>query len=280
MTRATEQKVQARIAGVRDLAVRKVHPHLIDETGHLHGQSTGIRAEAQGSGLEGIAHTIVEGVQDSGSSSDSSGSGSDTHHRRHRHHRERRKSQDRDRKKKSKHRHSHKKDRKKKHKKEKRSSHVASYEWGKYGIIYENDIYSKEQEFQAWLVEVKKMNPELITPAKSKELFQGFIEDYNTATMPHEKYYNLEKWEARQRALRMGEKPPPDDDTIDLRKDEEALRSSHRQQSNKTPPTTMLSNTQLEDLRRIQNERVMGDRMRKLGMKVKEGFGVRYESEF
>lgn len=25
--------------------------------------------------------------------------------------------------------------------------------------------------------------------------FKSFIEDYNTATMPHEKYYNYERWE-------------------------------------------------------------------------------------
>ena len=25
--------------------------------------------------------------------------------------------------------------------------------------------------------------------------FKDFIEDYNTATMPHEKYYNYEAWE-------------------------------------------------------------------------------------
>lgn len=25
--------------------------------------------------------------------------------------------------------------------------------------------------------------------------FKGFMEDYNTATMPHEKYYNYERWE-------------------------------------------------------------------------------------
>ena len=29
-------------------------------------------------------------------------------------------------------------------------------------------------------------------------LFKDFIEDYNTATMPHEKYYNYEKWEIEE----------------------------------------------------------------------------------
>ena len=28
--------------------------------------------------------------------------------------------------------------------------------------------------------------------------FKDFIEDYNTATMPHDKYYNLEAWEMKE----------------------------------------------------------------------------------
>ena len=28
--------------------------------------------------------------------------------------------------------------------------------------------------------------------------FKDFIEDYNTATMPHDKYYNLEAWEMNE----------------------------------------------------------------------------------
>ena len=28
--------------------------------------------------------------------------------------------------------------------------------------------------------------------------FKDYIEDYNTATMPHDKYYNLEAWEMKE----------------------------------------------------------------------------------
>jgi hypothetical protein len=28
--------------------------------------------------------------------------------------------------------------------------------------------------------------------------FKDFMEDYNTATMPHEKYYNYERWEMEE----------------------------------------------------------------------------------
>lgn len=30
---------------------------------------------------------------------------------------------------------------------------------------------------------------------QTKQYFREYMEDYNTATLPHEKYINLEKWE-------------------------------------------------------------------------------------
>lgn len=30
------------------------------------------------------------------------------------------------------------------------------------------------------------------------QYFKGFVEDYNTATMPHPKFYNYEKWEMEE----------------------------------------------------------------------------------
>jgi Na+-translocating ferredoxin:NAD+ oxidoreductase RnfC subunit len=46
------------------------------------------------------------------------------------------------------------------------------------------------------MIEFKKMPG--ITSSSKREVMQWFrdyMEDYNTATLPHEKYYNLEKWE-------------------------------------------------------------------------------------
>jgi hypothetical protein len=31
-----------------------------------------------------------------------------------------------------------------------------------------------------------------------KEYFKEYIEDFNTATLPHEKYVNYEKWEMQE----------------------------------------------------------------------------------
>lgn len=156
-------------------------------------------------------------------------------------------------------------------------------EWGKYGIIHESDIFTKEAEFEAWLVEVKKADILTIPHSKRKEMFIDFMDDYNTATMPHEKYYNLARWEARQQALRMGEAPPSmAEGTVNLKKDEEQLRLQHRQAARAAAsrqPTLSLSKEQLDELTKVNRERVQADRLRKMGLTPKEGMGVRYEYE-
>ena len=43
-------------------------------------------------------------------------------------------------------------------------------------------MYNKEQEFRAWLVEERKINPETITKEQTKKEFARFVEDYNTGT--------------------------------------------------------------------------------------------------
>ena len=82
---------------------------------------------------------------------------------------------------------------------------VGHHQWGKYGIINESEcvsslgldgyfpsssgvsdgymrcsLYNKEQEFRAWLVEERKINPETITKDQTKKEFARFTEDYNT----------------------------------------------------------------------------------------------------
>ena len=82
---------------------------------------------------------------------------------------------------------------------------VGHHQWGKYGIINVSEcvsslgldgyfpsssgvsdgymrcsLYNKEQEFRAWLVEERKINPETITKDQTKKEFARFTEDYNT----------------------------------------------------------------------------------------------------
>jgi hypothetical protein len=54
-------------------------------------------------------------------------------------------------------------------------------------------------EFNAWAREVKRVEP----PGAKGELealFADFCEDFNTCTLPGEKYYDLRAWEAAERA--------------------------------------------------------------------------------
>ncbi|KAG0307688.1 hypothetical protein BGZ97_000314 [Linnemannia gamsii] len=141
-------------------------------------------------------------------------------------------------------------------------------------------MWNKESEFQAWLMEVKHLNPETIPQNKMKEHFVGFMEDYNTVTMPHEKFYNLSKWEDRQRAIRMGEPLPEDKQgSVNLMNDEEQLRMKQRDRRKtnlSSQPQILMTQSQLQELRKVSHERVEADRLRKLGLDAGRK-GVRYE---
>jgi len=81
------------------------------------------------------------------------------------------------------------------------AGHVASDQYGRYGIIREADLATKVSEFQQWATEVKKVNIEALPKWEEKELFAEFMEDYNTGTLPHKKYYDLMAY-AQQQALK------------------------------------------------------------------------------
>lgn len=106
------------------------------------------------------------------------------------------------------------------------------------------------------------LNPETMTKAKEKEIFKEFMEDFNTGTI-NEKYANLEAWEKKQNAIRNGETVAADAG-YDPRADLEAVRSKSKRAPVET--ATFLDEAQLQDLRRIQSERVELERMKRLGM--------------
>merc|ERR1712196_538485 len=96
-----------------------------------------------------------------------------------------------------------KKDKKKKKKKDKKDKKesgamgAVTEQYGKYGTISNEDMYNKRAEFTAWLVEVKKTHIESLGRREEQELFKDFVEDYNTATMPHKKYYNIDAYDKK-----------------------------------------------------------------------------------
>ncbi|KAJ1655367.1 hypothetical protein IWQ61_004874 [Dispira simplex] len=224
---------------------------------------------------------------------DSSASPRSSHHsrRRHKHHNHRR-----DTEKARKHRKGKKSHRKSKERHNKtydtpKGSAVHTNQWGQYGILYETDIYTKEEDFGLWLFEVKKIRPEEITNAESKRHFREYMEDYNTATLPHPKYYDVKKWEAEQHARpsRRAESPLQSHEGslggMDLWADEKRHRQTQRQHQYQEATTTTpyffgqssLTRDQIADLRRVETERVAADRLRKMGYTPKNNMGVRYE---
>jgi hypothetical protein len=86
------------------------------------------------------------------------------------------------------------------------SSTTATF--GKYGIIhYPSDLHKESirQSFDHWLAEIKAI-PSFTGPKHELlEYFKEYVEDFNTATLPHEKYYNYEKWEMEDYAKKKAE---------------------------------------------------------------------------
>ncbi|KAI0629487.1 hypothetical protein C8Q77DRAFT_1220212 [Trametes polyzona] len=190
--------------------------------------------------------------------------------------RKRRKEKSKKRRSRSRSREREKKEKKKSKKdKKKQKSSAVGHQWGKYGIINETDLYNKEQEFRAWLVEERKINPETISKDQTKKEFARFVEDYNTATLPHEKFYHMEEYERRMAALRAGEYIPPADDTYDPNADLRAHQSTHKRRA--VERETYMSKEQLMELRKVQNERIEAGKMKLLGMDIKQNMGVRMD---
>ncbi|KAJ6631382.1 hypothetical protein B0H10DRAFT_1772447 [Mycena sp. CBHHK59/15] len=166
----------------------------------------------------------------------------------------------------------------KKAKKEKKKGYVCSKstsQWGKYGIISETDIFTKGQEFHTWLVEERKINPETISKDQNKKEFARFMEDYNTATLPDDKYYSMEAYNRRMSALRQGEFVPPPDDSYDPQADMKAISGAHKKKV--VEHESYLSKEQLMELRRVQHERIEAGKMKQLGMDIKQNMGVRMD---
>ena len=49
-------------------------------------------------------------------------------------------------------------------------------------------------------MDIKRTSRETMSKRDEKELFAEFAEDFNTSTLPHEKYYDLDKWERSEQA--------------------------------------------------------------------------------
>ena len=137
--------------------------------------------------------TTVGSDSDSSESSESEGS---THNKKSKKESKDKKSKKHKSEKKHKH-HKHTHDHEKKDKRQ--SNSVNQNNYGKFGIIREDMYYQKQKEFEAYVIDVKK-KPEILNQSKRDVMlaFSDYVEDYNTATLPHEKYYSYDSWEVKE----------------------------------------------------------------------------------
>lgn len=105
------------------------------------------------------------------------------------------------------HRRKSKKSKKKRKKDSKSKSEQSSHNdqmggFGKYGIIKESDLRTStkvKRNFEIWMEEVKGIPQGTNVPKwEMTECFKEYAEDYNTATLPHMKYYDYDKWEMEE----------------------------------------------------------------------------------
>ncbi|KAG2450160.1 hypothetical protein HYH02_000262 [Chlamydomonas schloesseri] len=108
-----------------------------------------------------------------------------------------------------------------------------SEDFGKYGIIREADAYAKRNEFILWALEVKKTDVENLGKFEERDLFKDYMEDYNTGTLPHRKYYDLEAYERARAAKAAAKGAKLGDKGRKAVNDEEALRQQREEERRK-----------------------------------------------
>lgn len=139
-------------------------------------------------------HTDSENEGDQSASSSSPSASSEEEYRR----RKRREKKKKRHKEKEEKRQEKKKRKKEQKEKEKGAKGPVTDSWGKFGIIKEIDMWTKRPEFSAWLGEVKQVNMETLPAWEEKQMFKEYMEDYNTATFPSKKYYDLDLYHRRK----------------------------------------------------------------------------------
>jgi len=133
-------------------------------------------------------------------SSDSDSDSSDSDSEKRKKHKKKKEKKEKKEKKKDKEKKKKKKAKKSKKQKKEKVELSMNDRWGKFGVLKESELHTKEAEFYAWMIEVKNMSREQLSRKEEKDMFNEFREDFNTATFPNEKYYSLARWHAQQAA--------------------------------------------------------------------------------
>lgn len=121
--------------------------------------------------------------------------------------------------------------RKEKKKKSKSSSTPPKPTFGQYGIIKASDMHKKQRSFQIWLAEVKGIHDFNGPRWELQNYFADYMEDYNTATMPHVKYYDYDAWELQEYQKKQREEQEGSGGKSSVQADEARHRQELRQRA-------------------------------------------------
>jgi hypothetical protein len=89
------------------------------------------------------------------------------------------------------------KKRRQKEKEEPSPKGAAEERIGRHGVLRPEDLYAKEAEFGAWLVEVKQKSPDTLASWEEKELKREFALEWSAGLL-QPKYFNLAAWLAKE----------------------------------------------------------------------------------
>mmetsp|Transcript_26641 Transcript_26641/g.55064 ORF Transcript_26641/g.55064 Transcript_26641/m.55064 type:complete len:230 (-) Transcript_26641:661-1350(-) len=128
--------------------------------------------------------------------------------------------------------------------------------FGKYGLIKLSDLPQKQRSFEVWLEEVKGVGGFNGPKWELQNYFKEFAEDYNTATMPHKKYYDYEKWEmeeyqkqkAKAAAALSSSSSAQCKEALHIEKQREAMRNKQKEGLNLV--RSMMSKEKIEEMKR------------------------------
>lgn len=96
-----------------------------------------------------------------------------------------------------------------------------------------------QRTFEVWLAEVKGVQNQQLPKWELTNYFDTYREDFNTATLPHVKYYDYDTWEmaehekkkqrAEQQQQSMATAGQGQQQRITLQQDDERAHAAHRQ---------------------------------------------------
>lgn len=164
-----------------------------------------------------------------------------------------------------------------KHKKEKKTNSektaINQNDYGKYGIISDQHFFQKQREFEIYMDEVKHM-PGILGQSKRDIMlmFKYYIEDYNTATMPNEKYYNIERYEMLE-YQKQQQNPLGDRRARDSFNDEEERRVELKRQKEQAEKQEFinLKKVMTQDRDRLDDMRRQSELIKDLQLAYKQG---------